>query len=647
VASVSVNVTVRDLTRAEVARIRRNFQALGQDLEQVITNRTRQNFDRLGESIRTARTDLVRLRGAIPDDEFFRLDTAIREAQDRFNRGFGRATTNNLNEIGRRIRDVRDSFSQLADAEAIRIRVDTSALQRADAQLARWREQQERNDIRIRARADIDSQHFRRSVLRFVAGPLRGAQGLIGGVLSDGIGQGIIGAFKSPAFGVLLVAAIVAALAAAGAAIAGALVLALGGAFVGIAAMSAAKSDEVQRNWKAAAKNMGEDLRKAGEPLIPVLHRAVHVLENMSSEFAPHFRKAMEDAVPHLDTFIVHVREGFRKMGQSAWDDLQMAFRVFLDAFGPEFEDFLKEFGDSLGALSRTVSEHSTEIGIALRGALGIINLMIDAVNLLANTWIIMLNQGSTALAWLIRATKWTADGILLVVESIVKGFDFLTSWIPDLDGQLAKAGEAIEKLRGDTRAKFEDMAVGAEDFGRRLDEANKERTLTVNIDSWTSELTRAKKDLESVPPNKQSDLKANISDLSAKISQAQAELSQIKPNYYVRIHGYKTGDWALGLGGPFAHGGVVGQIGRAATGGARSNMTLVGEQGPEIVNLAPGSHVKSNPDSRRMLAQDTGGGSTLVLKSSGRRVDDLLIEVLREAIHQRGGDPVTVLGGR
>jgi hypothetical protein len=78
VASVSVNVTVRDLTRAEVARIRRNFQALGQDLEQVITNRTRQNFDRLGESIRTARTDLVRLRGAIPDDEFFRLDTAIR-----------------------------------------------------------------------------------------------------------------------------------------------------------------------------------------------------------------------------------------------------------------------------------------------------------------------------------------------------------------------------------------------------------------------------------------------------------------------------------------------------------------------------------------------------------------------------------------
>lgn len=94
-----------------------------------------------------------------------------------------------------------------------------------------------------------------------------------------------------------------------------------------------------------------------------------------------------------------------------------------------------------------------------------------------------------------------------------------------------------------------------------------------------------------------------------------------------------------------FAHGGV---IGHAATGGVRNGMTMVGEHGPELVNLAPGSHVRSNPDTERLLGQGgNGGGSTLVLKSSGRRVDDMLIEILREAIHQRGGDPVTVLGGR
>jgi hypothetical protein len=54
-----------------------------------------------------------------------------------------------------------------------------------------------------------------------------------------------------------------------------------------------------------------------------------------------------------------------------------------------------------------------------------------------------------------------------------------------------------------------------------------------------------------------------------------------------------------------YGHGGVVGH---AAEGGPRGNRVLVGEQGPEIVDLAPGSMVHSNADSQRMMAG--GGGS-------------------------------------
>lgn len=113
-----------------------------------------------------------------------------------------------------------------------------------------------------------------------------------------------------------------------------------------------------------------------------------------------------------------------------------------------------------------------------------------------------------------------------------------------------------------------------------------------------------------------------------------------------INFHFTVSGAWdAIKSAAGFAHGGV---IGAAATGGVRNGLTMVGENGPELVNLAPGSHVKSNPDTRRLMAQSgaPGGGSNLIIKSSGRRVDDMLIEVLREAIHQRGGDPVTVLGG-
>lgn len=51
------------------------------------------------------------------------------------------------------------------------------------------------------------------------------------------------------------------------------------------------------------------------------------------------------------------------------------------------------------------------------------------------------------------------------------------------------------------------------------------------------------------------------------------------------------------------------GAVGTAATGGPRANQVLVGEQGPEIVDLAPGSTVHSAPDSGRMMASWSGGG--------------------------------------
>lgn len=118
------------------------------------------------------------------------------------------------------------------------------------------------------------------------------------------------------------------------------------------------------------------------------------------------------------------------------------------------------------------------------------------------------------------------------------------------------------------------------------------------------------------------------------------------------------------------AAGGIVGA---AASGGIRSNLTWVGEQGPELVNLAPGTRVWSNPDSRRMQQQawtsmlneprrgmrhaqgraavvGAGGRAepvVLELRSSGSDIDELLLRILRKAIKNRGGDVQFVLTGR
>jgi hypothetical protein len=100
--------------------------------------------------------------------------------------------------------------------------------------------------------------------------------------------------------------------------------------------------------------------------------------------------------------------------------------------------------------------------------------------------------------------------------------------------------------------------------------------------------------------------------------------------------------DRAANIKGRMAHGGI---IGRAAGGGPRSNVTLVGEDGPELVDLAPGSTVHSAPDTDRMLGAGGAARVVLEIRSGGSAMDDLLVQVLRKSIRVKGGNVQTVLG--
>jgi len=107
------------------------------------------------------------------------------------------------------------------------------------------------------------------------------------------------------------------------------------------------------------------------------------------------------------------------------------------------------------------------------------------------------------------------------------------------------------------------------------------------------------------------------------------------------------------------AAGGIVGA---AASGGVRSNLTWVGEHGPELLDLPAGSRVWSNPDSRRMAAAPwasmlntprggsmagkraaayPGGGVMrpveVVINLDGRTVARQLVDPLRGELRVRG----------
>lgn len=101
------------------------------------------------------------------------------------------------------------------------------------------------------------------------------------------------------------------------------------------------------------------------------------------------------------------------------------------------------------------------------------------------------------------------------------------------------------------------------------------------------------------------------------------------------------------------AGGGAVGQVAHAAAGGPRSNRVLVGENGPEILDVAPGSNVHTASETRRMLDDAGQGGGQWTARvsvdrsqASQRDIIDTLIRLLRiEVFNLGGGDVQTALG--
>jgi TP901 family phage tail tape measure protein len=152
---------------------------------------------------------------------------------------------------------------------------------------------------------------------------------------------------------------------------------------------------------------------------------------------------------------------------------------------------------------------------------------------------------------------------------------------------------------------------------------------------------------LRTATGEKRVELTAEKRDLEAKLAAAQRQIDALHGKTITVYTEFATANAKhlaqLSADDGYAHGGI---IGGAATGGPRSGMTWVGEQGPELVRLPGGSTVIPAGQSRSM-AQAGGGGGAVVLeiRSGGSRMDDLLVELLRGAVRTRGGNVQTVLG--
>lgn len=249
-----------------------------------------------------------------------------------------------------------------------------------------------------------------------------------------------------------------------------------------------------------------------------------------------------------------------------------------------------------------------------------------------------------------LTAFKNMTTAWMTVVGSLVHGAAVAFGWVPELGPKLKKADRAFGEMKKGVNDKLDQMIHKVGDWKKSAEVGFQERHLKVDISKWNSQLEAAKKKLKTVPKSRQAAVKADIAQLKRKIQEAKDRLNALNgktaTTYVVTNYTQQrnTGYSGNSATGGHAYGGVVGF---AATGGARGNRVLVGERGPEFVDLAPGSMVHSNPDSRRMAAFGGGGRVVLEIHSGGSRLDDLLVEIIRKAIRVKGGNVQLALGQR
>lgn len=491
----------------------------------------------------------------------------------------------------------------------------------------------------------------RRGFLATLRGPLRALGGLASGMMQDGIGQGIINGFKAggPVGIAVLAGLLISMVAFLGAALSGLIVTALGAAFVGVGVASAAMSDQIKGEWTDTLAVMKKLFADVGTPLIPVLSRALDTLESMARRAAPQLKKAIEETAPATEKFIQSLMKGFESFGKTAFKPIMDAWNVFAPVFGEQWNEFMRELGGAFGEMADLVKKHPTEIAAALEGVFEILTFLIDIVTFFGKVWVFTLQNAGDAVGFLLQTAQGMAMVILGVFDGIISGAAKAFGWIPGVGDDIKGANRAFDSFRNEVVSDLEEMANKAYGWDNSLNQANRKRTLQADIASWQAKLTTARRDLKKTTNQKaRAKLTANIADLENKVARARAQLNALNgktATTYVRTYQYTSVAAGTARSG-LAHGGIS----RAATGGARNNMTLVGEQGPELVDLAPGSHVRSNSDSRRLMRGGGGGGATVLkIESGGSRIDDLLVWVLRNAIRKGGGsgDVQMFLGGR
>lgn len=451
------------------------------------------------------------------------------------------------------------------------------------------------------------------------------------------------------------------------------------------------------------AEDMAAQIGKGGDSAKAGLAKVVEGLQAIKDPveqdrvgvelFGTTWEDTVKTILPNLDmtkTGIENVDGATKKMADTVGDNAQGK----IDTIKRSFEQWTQDMAGSSSVLGTVVTGVSQFGGgaVALAGNLGMaalamkgltaamlmnpVGIVVAAIAALAAGLIILWKRSETAREVMTLMFSGMAGAILQYVQIIVGAASNMSSGVLSA---ISLVMNALAKVPGPTQdnakaaaASFDEFRAGVEgtfdSVERKLDGysetvANLPKKIRLQADEedLQEKLRHAQSSLRKLPANKRTVVQAEIDQAQRAIAHIQARLRGI-PDRYVNVFVSEVSrDRATAARGR-AHGGIIG----AATGGLRGSWTMVGEAGRELVKLPFGSQVIGHGGTENMLKDIAGpspvpgGGSgsrgatgpvsgrepvVIEFRSDGSRLGDLLLEITRKSIRDRGGDVQLVLG--
>lgn len=153
---------------------------------------------------------------------------------------------------------------------------------------------------------------------------------------------------------------------------------------------------------------------------------------------------------------------------------------------------------------------------------------IMEMSRIFANLMLEMVRAAVNAVPPIIRAWKLVSIGVLEAIGVAVSASAKLWGWVPGIGGKLRGANRAFEKFKDGYIGTLNTAEGVANRFATSTNARLSRGQLKMNINNWNSQLEVAKAKLKTVPPSKQSALRADIRDLQAKIAAARRDLNNL-----------------------------------------------------------------------------------------------------------------------